>query len=132
MMFDGQRWVICYTVVPLPQDQWHGDAKNFVTFGKIVPHNTPGAVKTTSVYRHSLPRKVWGGDICPPPDGQNDKVGVVDGEPFKEDYWFVYALPIKNEGHSLTNLMYAPKGYQYLMKNGRVYVRGPGARSWKG
>ncbi len=128
MMFKGQRWVACRTVVALPHDQWYGEQKNYVMFGKEVPHNTPGAVKTNSFYRHSLPRKLWGGDICPPPDGQKDKKGVIDGEPFKEDFWYVYALPIKREGHSLTNLMYAPKGYKYLMFDGRVYVRGPQAR----
>lgn len=128
MMFDGQRWVICRTVVVLPHDMFHGESKNYVTFGKVCPHNANGAVKTTSIYRHSLPRKLWGGVVPPPPDGQNDKVGVLDGVPFKEDFWYVYAKPIKNEGHSLTNLMYAPKGYAYLAKGGLVYVRGPGAR----
>lgn len=128
MMFDGQRWVICRTVVALPRFLWHGEQNNYVTFGKICPYNKAGAIKTSSVYRCSLPRKLWGGDVCPPPDGQHDKVGVLDGVPFKEDFWYVYAVPIKNEGHSLTNLMYAPKNYSYMMRNGQVYVCGPGAR----
>lgn len=128
MMFDGMRWVISHKVVPLPHDMWQGDSKNYVTFGRIVARNTPGAIKTTRVYRHSYPQKLWGAETQPEPDGYEDEVGRLDGKPFKVPYWFVYAKPVECDGHSLTNLMYGKDGYMYLMLKGSIYVRGPKAR----
>lgn len=113
MIFDGIRWTRCRTVVPLPRSMWSRNGC-YVEFGKIVPSNTKGAIKTEYKWNGIIPRKFWG-QVCQPlPDGREDG----------RDHWFVYALPIKSKGHSLSNFAYAENGNMYLLYKGVVYVRG--------
>ncbi len=114
MMHDGQRYVRSRAVVPLPKELWEGEHKNYATFGRIVKQGTKGAVQTTYRYRGYLPSRLWTGEKCQPPDGEDE------GKPF----WYVWAKPIPSDGHSLTYLMYGKDGGAYLLHNGGVYVRG--------
>lgn len=109
MKFDGKRWTVCKTVVVLPREMWHGELKNYVTFGKICKPGTKGCVATNHVF-YVWPNKFW---PEPKPDfdeGTNPS-------------WRVYAVPIASDKYSLTNMLYGPNGYAYLYLNGRVYVR---------
>lgn len=115
MIFDGMRWSICRSVAPLPASMW---SQSYVGFGKIVPSGAKGAVKTEYKWFNSIPKKYWGSELEPLPDG-NEK---------GKDYWEVYAVPIKAKGYSLTNMMIAEDGSLYLLFKGTVYMRGRKSR----
>ena len=53
MIFKGRRYRKTRTVVSLPQKYWKGDIKNAITFGKICPADTHGAIKTTWTYKET-------------------------------------------------------------------------------
>jgi len=112
MIFDGLRWTRSHTVVPLPHSMWEGTSNNYATFGRAAKPTAKGAVRT---------KYTWNGQ--PPARYRGTPDEIVKGEPV----WYVWAVPIKSDGHSLTNLMYGADGSSYLLHQGRVYVRGPKA-----
>jgi len=114
MIFDGLRWTRSRVVVPLPHSMWEGEARNYATFGRACPRDTPGAVRTNYKWNGPPPSHHWKDRQPPTPDEEQDG----------ERVWYVWALPIKSDGHSLTNLMYGKDGNSYLLYQGRVYVRG--------
>ena len=116
MIFDGLRWTRSRTVVALPHDMWEGDSKNYATFGRACKRSAPGAVKTHWKWNGIPPSHLWENGV-PEPDEIKEGKRV----------WYVWALPIKSDGHSLTNLMYGKDGNSYLLHKGRVYVRGKDA-----
>lgn len=114
MMFDGQRWTRCVTVCSLPRTMWYGESNNYLAVGRIVPKGTPGAVECKHRrFRFMPPDYALVGGKPPEPDGNENG----------EFYWFAWAIPIPQDGHSLTNLMYGKDGKSYLMIDGKIYVR---------
>lgn len=118
MIYDGQRWVRSRSVVSLPHENYHGEHKNYVTFGRICKKNTKGAIQTGYKYRGMIPYHLFDNGKLPPHDGEEEG----------RKFWFVWAKPIKFTGHSRTNMMLAQDGSLYLLNDGQVYVRGKNAR----
>lgn len=102
MIHKGRRFNECKLVVTLPNFDEAGNRlphvpagnENHVYFGRTFADKriTPKAIKTNYVW---------------------DKDAEVK-EP-------VYAEPIANKGHSLTNMMYGADGFMYLAKDGKVW-----------
>jgi len=100
MIDDGARYQRCQAVVAL----WNvpnglgPNYSHYITFGKLVKPGKP-------VPANAVPTgRIW------------NHTGEA-----------AYAVPIKAEGYSRTNLMYGADGRMYLCKNGSCYSR-PGKK----
>lgn len=98
MIFKGIKFRRSGTVVTLPKEMWAGDIKNHVTFGRVCPRDTPGAVQTDWILRADA--------------GRPDAVYTPH----------LYALPIPLSGHSLTYMAYGADGRVYLCLDGHCYT----------
>jgi hypothetical protein len=93
MIFDGMRFTKSRKVVTLPREMYEGDLKQYIMFGRIVPEGkTSPPTAVETKWR-------W---------NYNDEL--------------IWAVPVKVNYHSLTNLMLGKDGYWYLKKSGIIYV----------
>ena len=101
MQFKGRKFNKCKTVVVLPGSEWKGGSQdgkipnNYMTFGRLIP-------PWKNVPENAVPYVIE--------DETNAGLGL-------------WAVPIKCDGHSLTNMMYAENNTRfYLYQNGRVWT----------
>lgn len=97
MIYKGANFRRTINAVMLPDEYAEGDMRNYVAFGRVCAPETDGAIKTGYNWRNGGP------------------FGQSPGDP-------VYAVKVKSDGYSLTNLMYGADGYMYLGYDGQTFI----------
>lgn len=93
-MYDGMRFTRSRKCVTLP------GPRHAVLFGRVCKKDTPNAVRTNAKWRGGSPYR---------DEAENGEYPV-------------YAIPVPEDGHSSTNVMYGKDGYIYLAYGGEVFV----------
>lgn len=100
MRFDGMNFRNNKNYVSLPPAYWSGEPKCYMTFGKIVPKETSGAIETTWYHEEWLEE----GKVKTP----------------------IWATPVQEDGHSLTNMMFGITSYGrrmiFLQFKGKIFT----------